>query len=101
MMDNLDERLLELRDGVRGMGHGDPDDPNEERYTAVDVIDAALAELRRLRSERENRKPLAWLCRDGDGKRIIYIAPCRTKKEALAITEARGYAIEPIPVYGE
>ena len=56
------------------------------------------AELWRLR----HRKPIAWLCRDSDGKRIIYpVAPCRTRKEAMAITEAQGYAIEPIPVYGE
>ena len=56
----------------------------------------AAAESLRLR----DRKPLAWPCRDSDGKRIIYpVAPCRTKREAMAITEAQGYAIDQIPVY--
>lgn len=95
-MDNLEQRLESLRDGVGDMQRGLPGD--DGHCTAAEVIDAAIGELRRLK----NRKPIAWLCRDGDGKRrfiVWYISPCRTKKGAMAITKAQGYASEPIPVY--
>jgi hypothetical protein len=46
-MKNLEQRLESLRDGVGNMQHGLPGD--EDYYTAAEVIDAALAELRRLR----------------------------------------------------
>jgi len=61
--------------------------------------DDAIRESRMLKS---GRRPIAWLCRDSDGTRTIYpVAPCRTRKEAMAITEAQGYAIDPIPIYRE
>ena len=76
-----------------------PDECADFNYVATILAerDDAIRESRRLKS---GRRPIAWLCRDGDGKRIIYpVPPCRTRKEAMAITEAQGYAIEPIPVY--
>jgi hypothetical protein len=46
-MENLEQRLEILRSGVGNRQHGLPGD--EDYYTAAEVIDAALAELRRLR----------------------------------------------------
>jgi hypothetical protein len=48
-MENLEERLESLRHGVGNMQHGLPGD--EDYCTAAEVIDAAIAELRRLRGE--------------------------------------------------
>ncbi len=46
-MEHLEQRLENLRSGVGNMQHGLPGD--KDYYTAAEVIDAALAELRRLR----------------------------------------------------
>jgi hypothetical protein len=84
-MENLEERLESLRHGVGNMQHGLSGD--EDYYTAAEVIDAALAELRRHRMTPQERALVAeaadepiWLLDDTG----------RTIRDYLARTAPKG-----------